>query len=202
MSAINPTPTKIQKDSPVADGRRLRTHRNREKVIQAMLEIVREGKASPAAEEVAARAGVGLRSVFRYFDDIESLVHEMIMTVEAEIHPIALRPLVSDTAEGRVDELIFGRIEFFEQAMPFKIVAAAKRYKSKKLMECYNRDQELMHQWMLRALPEDVVQDQVSLEALDAILSFEMWRRIRKDQGKTIDEGCKILTKMVRGILK
>ncbi len=35
------------------DGRRLRTKRNRDKVIKAMLSIVKEGNLTPNAEDVA-----------------------------------------------------------------------------------------------------------------------------------------------------
>ena len=42
-----------------------------------MLELVRAGAISPNAEEVAERAGVGLRTVFRRFDDMDSLYREM-----------------------------------------------------------------------------------------------------------------------------
>lgn len=42
-----------------------------------MLELVREGDISPSAELVAARADVGLRTVFRHFKDLDSLYREM-----------------------------------------------------------------------------------------------------------------------------
>lgn len=188
--------------SPTPDGRRLRAQRNRQKVVTAMLELVRDGNMTPAAEEVAVRANVGLRSVFRYFDDMESLVHEMILLVEAEIHPITDHPFMHTSTEGRLLELIDKRIEFFERAMPFKIVATLKRRKSEKLMECYKRDQQLMEDWLIRALPDEKARDKVAFEALNATLSFEMWHHLRRDRKKTIDESRDILIKTALGLDK
>ena len=60
------------------DGRRRRSLDSRARIVAAMLELVRLGNASPNAVEVAARAGVGLRSVFRHFKDMESLYVEIM----------------------------------------------------------------------------------------------------------------------------
>ena len=55
------------------DGRRARGARNRDAVVTAILELLREGNPEPGAHEIAERSGVSVRSVFRHFDDLESL---------------------------------------------------------------------------------------------------------------------------------
>ena len=59
------------------DGRRLRGHGNRARIVAAMLDLVAEGEVSPPAEAVAARAGVSARSVHNHFDDVEALRAEV-----------------------------------------------------------------------------------------------------------------------------
>ena len=59
------------------DGRRARGHVSRSRIVAAMIELVREGCVAPTAEQVALRADVGLRTVFRHFDDMESLYREI-----------------------------------------------------------------------------------------------------------------------------
>ena len=59
------------------DGRRSRTIETRKRIVHAVTELVREGKVAPTAEEVSARADVGLRTVFRHFDDMDSLYREI-----------------------------------------------------------------------------------------------------------------------------
>ncbi|MFM8818949.1 MAG: TetR/AcrR family transcriptional regulator, partial [Phenylobacterium sp.] len=55
------------------DGRRRRGLDSRDRIIAAMLDLAREGEVAPGAERVAARAEVGLRTVFRHFRDMDSL---------------------------------------------------------------------------------------------------------------------------------
>ena len=61
----------------VMDGRERRSERTRKKIMEAMLALVEEGNLVPTAPEVSERAGVGLRTVFRHFDDKEGLSIEM-----------------------------------------------------------------------------------------------------------------------------
>ena len=51
-----------EKPAQQTDGRRRRGQTNRASIVDAMLEIIRTGDMSPSAEQVAARADVGLRT--------------------------------------------------------------------------------------------------------------------------------------------
>ena len=55
------------------DGRAARALRTRNRVVDALLDLVDEGDLRPSAADVARRAGVSLRSVFQHFDDLETL---------------------------------------------------------------------------------------------------------------------------------
>ena len=72
----------------VQDGRVQRGARNRELILDALFTLVASGDLQPTAEEVAQQAGVGTRTVFRHFDDMESLYAEMSARVEKEIRPL------------------------------------------------------------------------------------------------------------------
>ena len=69
--------TQSEETNPVAhekpDGRLLRSERSRQLIIEAIIELVDEGFLIPTAQQVAERAGVGIRSVFRHFDDMDSI---------------------------------------------------------------------------------------------------------------------------------
>ena len=56
------------------DGRSHRRTRNREKVLRSFLELVDEKTGLPTTEEVAGRAGVSRRSIFRYFTDLDDMI--------------------------------------------------------------------------------------------------------------------------------
>ena len=59
--------------APPVDGRRARRHRSRDLAVDALLDLLGEGVLRPTAQQVAERSGVSLRSIFRIFDDVESL---------------------------------------------------------------------------------------------------------------------------------
>ncbi len=57
------------------DGRRLRSERTRQLIIEAYLALIRENPSTPmpTAQEIAARAGYSVRSVFERFPDLHTL---------------------------------------------------------------------------------------------------------------------------------
>jgi AcrR family transcriptional regulator len=82
-------------DTPeVTDGRLLRRKRNREAVVDALLELYRTGNLRPSTEEIAARSGLSPRSLFRYFDDVDDLTRTAIARVEHQA--LALVPIDTD----------------------------------------------------------------------------------------------------------
>jgi AcrR family transcriptional regulator len=71
-------------DITATDGRRKRSETSRQRIVEAMIALVGEGHMSPSAEQVATRAGVGLRTVFRHFADMDSLYASMALRLERE----------------------------------------------------------------------------------------------------------------------
>jgi AcrR family transcriptional regulator len=97
------------------DGRTLRRTRNRTAVIAALLEIIREGNLRPGASEIADRAGVSHRSIFRYFDDLDDLVLTAIDQAFEEAGPLASIPVIgSGSLDERVSNLVDARLALFE----------------------------------------------------------------------------------------
>ena len=70
------------------DGRRARRQRNREAVVDAMLALYREGVPAPSSEEIASRAGVSSRSIFRYFADVDDLAREAVARQQEHLLPL------------------------------------------------------------------------------------------------------------------
>ena len=55
------------------DGRVVRGERMKLAIIKTAMTMVKEGNLIPSAQQISARAGVAVRSVFRHFDDMENL---------------------------------------------------------------------------------------------------------------------------------
>src|SRR5687768_11876679 len=68
-----PSMKRKRSPEPKLDGRKARSQRSREAVVQAVLAFVREGKPRPSATQIARRAKVSRRVVFNQFKDMERL---------------------------------------------------------------------------------------------------------------------------------
>ena len=70
-------------ESPKLDGRLNRSVVTRNKIVETLTSLILEGQISPTAEQVALRANVGLRTVFRHFDNMDALYREISIDVDA-----------------------------------------------------------------------------------------------------------------------
>ncbi len=175
-------------DSPQTDGRRQRTVDSRARIIQAMLALVQEGVLIPNAEQVAERAEVGLRSVFRHFKDMDSLFQELTVLIEADARATFFRPITGETVEARLAELIERRCGLFERISPFQLASIAHRPRSEFLSQDAQRQVMLLRELLKQTLTPDIVANFDRFEALDALLSFSTWNRLRREQGLSFDQ--------------
>jgi AcrR family transcriptional regulator len=101
------------------DGRRARRGRNRVAVVDALLELFREGDLNPAVTTVAERSGVSLRSVFRYFDDLDEMGRMAIARhAEGNEHLLELKGLGTGSREERIKRLVEQRFALYEVVAP------------------------------------------------------------------------------------
>lgn len=173
-----PAPT-----ADIADGRRRRGQDNRARIVAAMMEIVHGGDVAPSAEQVAARADVGLRTVFRHFQDMDTLYREIAKVVGAEVRAVLERPLTGGTWQDRLIERA-GRFAIaYEKMAPYKRAADAFRHRSKFLGTDYAKLVEEQRAILEAELPGEIGRDRDRVEALALLLSFEAWARLRNEQG-------------------
>jgi AcrR family transcriptional regulator len=182
------------------DGRRRRSQDSRARIVAAMVEIVREGDIGPSAADVAARAGVGLRSVFRHFNDMESLYREITEVIEVELRAVAARPFKGGSWRERVLEMIDRRGPGFDQIAPMRRASDARRHGSPVLQDDHNRLTLTLRELLRAQLPPDAV-DKPTFAALELLLSYEAWNRLRVDQGLSAAEARKALRVAVKGLI-
>ena len=189
-------------DAGETDGRRRRSQDSRARIVAAMLDLVREGDVSPGAETVAARAEVGLRTVFRHFKYMDSLYGEMSHAMEVEVRKVVAQPLKGETPHDRVLELIERRSSAFERIAPFKHAADAHRHYSKVLAAGHKTLVTESREILQRLAPAEVLADPLKLEALDLLLSFEAWSRLRREQGLSVEKTREVLAAAVQRVLE
>src|SRR6266481_5246631 len=74
---VSPVKTALSATSPSTpnriDGRRLRSERTKQLIIEAFLALLRENHDMPTAVQIAERAGYSVRSIFERFPDLNAL---------------------------------------------------------------------------------------------------------------------------------
>ncbi|MBL9069985.1 MAG: TetR family transcriptional regulator [Sphingopyxis sp.] len=166
-----------------------------------MMGLIEGGDLSPSAARVAEEAGVGLRTVFRHFDDMDALYREISKIIGERIWPIVTAPYPDNDWRANLRDLTRRRVRVFETMLPFRLAANIKRYQSPYLMGQYAQVVTLEREFVLRLLPASVGGDRYFAEALCATLSFQNWRAIRQDQGLSVEDASAVVAHMVEALV-
>jgi AcrR family transcriptional regulator len=144
-----------EKQSPPAtDGRVRRSERSRAAIVQALFELIGEGVPAPTADEVAERASVGIRTVFRQFKDMDALYGALDVLLNARYGSILLAPVPEGSIDERIDEFVARRAEGYEGIAPYKRAANIKRARSEFLQELHEALVQRMRKDLRRWFPE------------------------------------------------
>jgi AcrR family transcriptional regulator len=197
---IHNDPDPVQ-DTVTLDGRRRRAEASRERIVAAMIELVREGHTTPPAEAVAERAGVGLRTVFRLFKDMDGLYRVMQDMMLRRLAPLAAAPITGETWREQLRALIQRRARLFEELMPMQLAGDAHRTRSPFLQKEHAQFVRLQRDIALALLPADVLADEMLVEMLDLAMSFDSWRRLRIDQGLPPDRAAATMSALVERVV-
>ena len=101
------------------DGRTARRARNSDAVLDAVHELFVEGQHVPNIEDVAARAGVSLRSVYRYFPDSRQLMLAALVRRTQLAEPSWELPDEGrGSFEERVDHFVEHRMALYDHSAP------------------------------------------------------------------------------------
>lgn len=166
-----------------------------------MLDLVMAGAIEPSAEDVAARAEVGLRSVFRHFNDMETLYREMSLRL-AKQYELWLVPYTSTDWRGQLAETIERRLTTYEQLIPYRRAADAHRHKSPALQEEHDRTLRMMRARLQFLLPDAISGNPMAFETLDLLLSFDSWQRLRTDQCLPVETARAIIEAQVSLVVR
>lgn len=184
-----------------ADGRIQRSQRSREKILRAYWELMLGGDMEPSAAAIAEHAGVGLRSVFRHFDDLDTLLLELMSLCYDEVTPQFLKPLKSINWKDQILELVERNVEIWERIKVPHTAGELGRFKSQILMDDYKRSRNLEISDIRAILPKDINNYDNVLFALDSTLSFSTMRRLREDRKLSISKVKNVMSLLVKSIL-
>ena len=183
------------------DGRRRRSDANRRRIAQAMIDLAYEGQPVPSAERIAERAGVGRRTVFRLFSDMEGLYREMHALMLERLAPILSEEIAGADWRARLDQMIERRARLFEEMLPVKSAADAFRHQSSFLQSDHEEMNRMLRGIILFTLPKTIAEDRTLVEAIDLAMSAEAWRRLRQDQRLSAKAATAVIQRTVAALL-
>jgi AcrR family transcriptional regulator len=193
--------------SPV-DGRTARRDRNREAVLDAALELFAEGVLTPSATEVAERSGVSLRSVYRYYEDLEELLRASIArNVERNRHLFEMGGLGAGPLDERIDRFVAARSRLYEELAGIARAAVVRARTNEILREQVERQMAALRgQTEAMFAPELAACDGVAArqelaDALAMVTGFEGLEVLRTALGRTPDEAHRAMASALRRLL-
>ena len=191
----------VQAGGPDPDGRRQRSQASRAKIITAFMALMESGDPSPSAAAVAKHAGVGLRSVFRHFDDMDSIYVEVDRLLIEKWRPLLSEPYRSFDWRDQLIELIKRRAKVNEHTSPYRLTTMFARFHSAQLMENYERLMKIEADALSAILPKSVQRDKSRSRAILLATSFDSWRLFRQDQGLSNKQTVATMSQIVKDIL-
>jgi AcrR family transcriptional regulator len=165
------------------DGRVRRGEQSRNAIVGALFDLIGGGVLRPTAQQVADRGGVGIRSVFRHFSEMESLYAAVDARLEGEAARLLYGGERSGSLADRARALVRQRVTLFERVAPYKRSANLQRWRSRFIEGRHLRMQRLLHEDLLAWLPELAKAPQDLVVAFDLATCFEAWDRLRGDRG-------------------
>jgi len=193
---------KTESPGKPVDGRVQRSLNSRQKIMDAVLGFCNDGVLIPTAQEVADRAGVGLRTVFRHFSDMQSLFIEMNSQIIAHVTPLFADLDRSGPLESRIARLVSLHCQVFDEIGNYMRASLAQAWKFEALHKNYKRGNDALRADMKLWLPElESLDDSVALE-IELLLSFESWDRMRRFNGLSRDEFEALLRDRIAHALK
>ena len=187
--------------APSSDGRRQRSERSQTAIIEAALSLMDEGTLVPTAQQIADRAGVGIRSFFRHFADMDSLflaADDMLLSSYEALFEVDDRTGALASRVARAVDL-YGNA--FDKLRPIILCTQAQLWRSPKLRENYAWHQKRLRKELELWLPEVSAMPKDLREALHAVASFDMWHRLREHQGPSPKASADIVSSLVMDLI-
>jgi AcrR family transcriptional regulator len=183
------------------DGRRKRSERSRQAIITSLLELIGEGILVPTAQQVSERAGVGIRSVFRHFSDMESLFGIADQINRENFQGLFAGGDRNGSLEERLQHAVEQHALAYESISNFFLSVKAQMWRFAILQEQYSMAQRQIRKDLDDWLPEIKALPASRREMVDAIASFETWHRLRNQQGQSREASTKILSETLCALI-
>jgi AcrR family transcriptional regulator len=158
-------------------------------VLDALAELYREGVYEPSAAQIAERAGLSSRSLFRYFDDVDDLNRATIDQQLARARPLlAVDARPDDPAATKVERLVDARLRLYEAIAPAARAARVCAWRHPVLAAQITSSRSYLRHQVERLFAQELAamgteRAAAAVAAAEVLCSFESSELLRVDQG-------------------
>ena len=191
-----------------SDGRLLRGARTRSAIVRAYIELLGSGDRAPRAEQIARRAGVGIRTVYNQFRDLEDVRAEAGALVRAQIEQYVLRDVPRGASlEERLELFTGGRVQLLKTLAPYARSAQGRHEESAELRRqraalVEESEQELGLVFAPELARHGERQRARILHALHAASAWPAWSSLRDELGLGVAEAASVLRLTLDALLR
>jgi len=188
------------------DGRRQRSERTRQFLIEAYLALLSESAKVPTAAQIAERAGYSVRSLFERFPDLLAL---SLAAADFAFEQANAQAVIRNVGAGRMTRIhtqVETRARTCERWLPLWRALLVNQHYSPELQqririmrEAVVRRLELMYRPELSTLAEP--DRRRILIALEALTDFESWAQMRGRHGLAFEDACAVWIRAIDGLL-
>jgi TetR/AcrR family transcriptional regulator of autoinduction and epiphytic fitness len=212
IDAAKPAEPAATRSDPAArppgaiDGRHARSERSRQAMVDALLELLREGNIRPSSAQIAERAGVTQRTLFNQFGDMDSLVAAVAASQVRRV--LSMLPDAGiGTLEQRAAAYSDGLAVLLEETMHVRWAVVTNTAGAETRARVVQTAREFMRAHMAQAFaPElDGVDGAVQQEVLDALEPLSdpaAWRLRRVQQGLSVEAATRAVHRTLLAVVR
>jgi TetR/AcrR family transcriptional regulator, regulator of autoinduction and epiphytic fitness len=183
------------------DGRTARAERTRKAIVDAHLQLIREGDLRPTADRIAKLAGVSLRALWSHFADMEALFAESGQRILEERdgahQPISAALPLAD----RIDAYCRQRARLLEQIGPAAKAASLKEPFSETLRRYRRLHVVRIREELATLFAAEIGGDEQALDALTAVSMWPTWSAWREVMDLSAEAAQATLTRTVTALV-
>ena len=190
----------------VVDGRRARADRSRTAVVDAVLDLFREGVVRPSVDAVAERAGVSRRSVFRHYEDLQSLYAAAVEQHVQRITPLVQLVPCNGSLLERIETLVAHRARLYEEMTPVRVVTERLGSPVPMIDEQVELGRVVLREQLIERFRPELEsapggEKDHLIDALEVVSSWSTWHVVRTKQCRSVDDARQVMVLALRGLL-
>jgi TetR/AcrR family transcriptional regulator of autoinduction and epiphytic fitness len=194
-------------ETNVTDGRLLRANRTRDNVVDALLELIDAGNLRPTAREIAAQAGVSLRSLYVHFDDVEALFFAAAVRHEERSAKVLPDTRTEGTFEERLVAFVEKRALIYERGRNIRHAAVLQEPFSLAIRTILEEARRIGRHEVERVFSPEVAALDADrrprvLAAIDLAAYAGGWDVLREQHNLAVDDAVAVVCDLIRAVVR